>query len=107
MAKKKKEVIEEQFLKNPTEEQAVPQPTCESAPIETQAEDTQVVDTGTMALPVDSDHKRLLGIDEINKLYDKHGVPRDFNAAHPRWNVPSMKNKYALLLADIRIHEKL
>lgn len=43
----------------------------------------------------------------LASLYDKHGIPRDFNASHPRWNVPSMKNRYALLLADIADHEKL
>lgn len=43
----------------------------------------------------------------LASLYEKHNVPRDFNASHPRWNVPSVKNRYALLLADISIHEKL
>lgn len=43
----------------------------------------------------------------LSSLYEKHNIPRDFSASHPRWNVPSVMNRYALLLADIRIHEKL
>lgn len=43
----------------------------------------------------------------LASLYEKHNIPRDFSASHPRWNVPSVMNRYALLLADIRVHEKL
>ena len=50
---------------------------------------------------------KALSEETLSSLYKKHNLPRNFNEKHPRWNVPSMKNRYALLLADIRIHEKL
>lgn len=57
--------------------------------------------------PVAITEIRPLSEEVLNSLYNKHGLPREFNPAEPKWNIPSMKNRYALLLADIAVQEKL
>lgn len=57
--------------------------------------------------PVPVTEVKALSEEVLASLYNKHGLPREFNPAEPRWNIPSMKNRYALLLADIAVHEKL
>jgi len=106
---KKKAVIEEGFaLKNPTGEQTALPPTEETRPLDEALSDIVAKQTNILKNePVAITEIKPLSEKVLASLYEKHNVPRDFNASHPRWNVPSVKNRYALLLADISIHEKL
>ena len=35
------------------------------------------------------------------KIFEKYGLPADFDSGHPRWGVPSTMNKYRLAMAEI------
>jgi len=119
MAKKKKATIEEaaalieksnietlkEVLKPAAEETVSPYQVLDRSgilPCESTPEESRLVNE-----PVAITEIKPLSEKVLISLYEKHNVPRDFNASHPRWNVPSMKNRYALLLADIAVHEKL
>lgn len=104
MAKKKKAVSAVQEFMDKGISPNCPK---ELNPTATQKVETELTHEKPQNEPVPVTEVKALSEEVLNSLYNKHGLPREFNPAEPKWNIPSMKNRYALLMADIAVHEKL
>lgn len=108
MAKKKKETSAVENVQPTSETPCELIPLAETKPIDEALSDIIAKQTDELKNePVAVTEIKPLSEKVLASLYEKHNIPRDFSASHPRWNVPSVMNRYALLLADIKVHEKL
>ena len=49
--------------------------------------------------------RKALTSKEIDAIYEKNNVPRNFNSDHPSWKTPSIQNRFAVVKTEIALAE--